>query len=345
MNYIFVSSGVVVSVVYLGALLGNQPINFNLKNQVVYLEYGSSISTNINDYLVDNSEMNVLENATLDIPELNKNDYVVDEKKNVIIPKNAKNIIPVGEYSASIAFATQREVFKIIVHDTTSPLIKTNTTNIDVIVGEDSKLDYRSNFTCSDLSICNVHADSSEVDTSKVGTYKVYGYASDASNNKSSKLSYVVNVVAKPEEEKEAIVEPTEPVVPASPVVKKIDPCSVTAPVANYDRELAKSYSERLNEHRVANGLQPLAYSCEAQIEADRRAIAITTDYRHNASADYGENIGYATIGLDILQAWKESPSHNSNMLDNELYSSFAISIVESNGRIYAVTSFRAKWA
>ena len=73
------------------------------------------------------------------------------------------------------------------------------------------------------------------------------------------------------------------------------------------------------------------------------RAKQIVSNYSHNASYGFGENIGYGTAGGNFFEAWKNSPTHRETMLRNE-NTAMAVSVYEKNGMWYAVASFRMNY-
>ena len=73
------------------------------------------------------------------------------------------------------------------------------------------------------------------------------------------------------------------------------------------------------------------------------RSKQIVSNYSHNASYGFGENIGYGTAGGNFFEAWKNSPTHRATML-REQNTAMAVSVYEKNGTWYAVASFRMNY-
>ena len=99
-----------------------------------------------------------------------------------------------------------------------------------------------------------------------------------------------------------------------------------------WDKECEKEIASILDEYRKANGLRPFMSYSELSQTARTRAMEIAYSYRHNHSRPtnaswrtaYNSNLG--TCGENIaagqedaqavMYAWKNSSSHNENMLD-----------------------------
>ena len=71
--------------------------------------------------------------------------------------------------------------------------------------------------------------------------------------------------------------------------------------------------------------------------------MELVSNYGHAAGIKFSENIGHGTAGQNFFEAWKASPGHNGAMLEESAFVAMAVSVVEYNGRWYAVTSFRCK--
>jgi len=111
-----------------------------------------------------------------------------------------------------------------------------------------------------------------------------------------------------------------------------------------YRIDISASYERQINDYRVSKGLLALPVTDEAKSEANMRAMQLVSNYSHNSSYAFGENIGNGTAGVDFVGAWKNSPSHNATLLREEAIA-FAVSIVEYNGRWYAVSSFKVDYS
>ena len=112
-----------------------------------------------------------------------------------------------------------------------------------------------------------------------------------------------------------------------------------------YRHDIASQYEAQINAYRVENGLSALPITSEAKSVANTRAMQLVSDYSHNNSVyAFGENIGNGTAGEDFVAAWKNSPSHNATML-REQSIAMAVSVVEYNGRWYAISVFKIDYS
>jgi len=88
---------------------------------------------------------------------------------------------------------------------------------------------------------------------------------------------------------------------------------------ANVD---ATFMAEEINEYRVSVGRKPLQYDSTFQRKAERWAITITdrSKYAHAKCNCYdSENLAIIRRKEDIVQAWKDSPGHNRNLLSKNI--------------------------
>lgn len=102
-----------------------------------------------------------------------------------------------------------------------------------------------------------------------------------------------------------------------------------------YRTDKSVSYESQINAYRVSKGLPVLPITDEARSEANMRALQLVSNYSHNLSYGFGENIGNGTANIyNFVDKWIESPTHNATLLRNQAVA-FAISIVEYNGRMF----------
>ncbi len=110
-----------------------------------------------------------------------------------------------------------------------------------------------------------------------------------------------------------------------------------------YDRAAAEEVWKCMNEERVAEGRNPLAWDEDIYNFACQRASLLVTDYSHNGCGSYGENIynstGLPSSGELIHLSWYLSPGHHANYLDSR-YGSGACAVYVYNGSVYAVENF-----
>ena len=102
----------------------------------------------------------------------------------------------------------------------------------------------------------------------------------------------------------------------------------------------------KVNEIRVANGLNALRYDASLEATAAVRANELTVRFSHtrpdgsdwytvNPDLMYGENLadGYTTADA-VVNAWMASPEHKANILKPD-FTTVAVSSVVNNGKTY----------
>ena len=113
----------------------------------------------------------------------------------------------------------------------------------------------------------------------------------------------------------------------------------------------AKAAFAKVNEIRVANGLNPLSWNYQVENAAKVRANEIVGSCSHTRpdgrpwyTADdkvlYGENLAqYYDSAEEVVAAWMNSPSHRANILKGD-FKSGAIFTVEVDGEVYWAEEF-----
>lgn len=113
----------------------------------------------------------------------------------------------------------------------------------------------------------------------------------------------------------------------------------------------AKAAFAKVNEIRVANGLNPLSWNYQVENAAKVRANEIVGSFSHRRpdgrpwyTADdkvlYGENLAqYYDSAEEVVAAWMNSPSHRANILKGD-FKSGAIFTVEVDGEVYWAEEF-----
>lgn len=113
----------------------------------------------------------------------------------------------------------------------------------------------------------------------------------------------------------------------------------------------AKAAFAKVNEIRVANGLNPLSWNYQVENAAKVRANEIVGSFSHTRldgrpwyTADdkvlYGENLAqYYDSAEEVVAAWMNSPSHRANILKGD-FKSGAIFTVEVDGEVYWAEEF-----
>ena len=107
----------------------------------------------------------------------------------------------------------------------------------------------------------------------------------------------------------------------------------------------------KVNEIRVANGLNTLRYDASLEASADVRADELTVRFSHtrpdgsdwytvNPDLMYGENLadGYTTADA-VVNAWMASPEHKANILKSD-FTTVAVSTAVKNGKTYWAQEF-----
>lgn len=113
----------------------------------------------------------------------------------------------------------------------------------------------------------------------------------------------------------------------------------------------ARAAFAKVNEIRVANGLNPLSWNGQVENAAKVRANEIVRSFSHTRpdgsawyTADdkvlYGENLAQYFDGAEgVVQAWMDSPAHRANILKPD-FKSGAIAVVEIDGECYWAEEF-----
>ena len=113
----------------------------------------------------------------------------------------------------------------------------------------------------------------------------------------------------------------------------------------------AKAAFAKVNEIRVANGLNPLSWNYQVENAAKVRANEIVGSFSHTRpdgrpwyTVDdkvlYGENLAqYYDSAEEVVAAWMNSPSHRANILKGD-FKSGAIFTVEVDGEVYWAEEF-----
>lgn len=107
----------------------------------------------------------------------------------------------------------------------------------------------------------------------------------------------------------------------------------------------------KVNDIRVANGLNALRYDASLEATATVRANELNVRFSHtrpdgsdwytvNPDLMYGENLadGYNTADA-VVNAWMASPAHKANILKPD-FTTVAVSSVVKNGKTYWAQEF-----
>lgn len=109
-----------------------------------------------------------------------------------------------------------------------------------------------------------------------------------------------------------------------------------------FRKDVAQEIWNLVNAERTAAGLNALAWDDNIYEFACKRAQAIVTDFSHNGSGMYGENIlmNYTTDANTLHMQWYNSQGHHDNYMRDK-YDMGACAVYVYNGKVYAVENFR----
>lgn len=154
--------------------------NLVLKNEEIQVEFGETISLNPEDYL---------DMAKIDKDILDKVNISTNAPDRTELPDNSfKECPPVGEYSVMISYNDEVVEATVKVVDTTKPIFAKYKKEVGVT--KDCNPDMEkiiAEFQANDLSEVKITVDDSQVDYSKVGTYKAIVKATDKYNNEATR--------------------------------------------------------------------------------------------------------------------------------------------------------------
>lgn len=307
-----------------------------LKNDIFIYELGEEISADVSDYLKDTDSIK------------NIKDYKISSNELTIInnkfASKESGFVSVGAYNVNIINKKENATFVIKVVDTTPPEFIKFEEKLQYEQGTDIS-NLESNFEATDLTTVKVIVEG-EYDSNEIGEYELKIIAIDENNNVNSKNS-LIKIIPK----KESIITDNSSNETSSSNnnlnsnnTGNSQSASSSASSPRFRKDISDQYIVKLNEYRRSKGLSELQVTTEVQVEADRRAKEIYTNYSHDGVAyGFGENIGEGSVGVDFFVAWKNSPSHNATML-REQNVAVAASIYEIDNHWYAVMSFKMNY-
>lgn len=152
-----------------------------LKKETFTIEYGEIVSINAKDYLVKNTDKDVLK----------KTKVVIKDLKN----EKDKDYAKVGEYKATAKYNDENKSFTIKVKDTTAPVFKDLKKEIKVEQNAEN-VDFTKYFKAEDLSKVKITANDKKVDLSKTGEYDLKVTATDEYENKTTEKVKIIVVGA-----------------------------------------------------------------------------------------------------------------------------------------------------
>ena len=171
----------------------NQKKELKLKQDVFKTELGTTLNTEIKDYLDT-------ENITQE--ELEKMEFVINIPDEAKITKNELSFIKTGEYSAIITYKKEELQFKIVVEDTVKPEL-VGPDQIELTQGEE--LSTENLFTAKDLNeLEEIKYDTSLINKDEPGEYSMSVSVKDAAGNETQK-TVTVTVIEKAADKEEEI--------------------------------------------------------------------------------------------------------------------------------------------
>jgi uncharacterized protein YkwD len=350
-----------------GILIFRNTESLKLKDNVFTFELGDKVSFTPKDFLHEKTSKDIINNSKLEF----KNGYSVLTNNDELKSDNL-DYLKVGVYEVLLKYNDESVSFTIEVKDTVAPKFKEF--KDEIVLEQNSKdVDLTTFYEAEDISGVTIVVESN-FDISRVGEYdatikavdqyknitesqskiKVIKYEDIKENNLTANLSGVtyksqkrVNEENKPKELNSNIVSKNNSNSNKETSNKNTHSNNNTVStkqesVPTYRRDIANQYVSRINAFRAENGLPELPVTKEAQAEADMRVKQIVSNFSHNSSTGFGENIGNNVKGYDFIEAWKNSWSHKNAMLREE-HSAMAVSIYEVNNFWYAVVSFKVK--
>ncbi|MBS6115063.1 hypothetical protein [Thomasclavelia spiroformis] len=171
-----------------------------LKTESINVEYGQSVSTDLNDYLdfsdLSNKEKkDVLKNTKYKSNVKNELETITNQDGT--ISQKDRGFVKIGDYKITLTYQNEVETIKVKVRDTVTPQLS-GPDNIEIIQGTDlTTFDFKSLITATDLAQLNdIIIDYSAIDTNTLGEYKVKVSVEDVNKNKAKKEFNVTVVVA-----------------------------------------------------------------------------------------------------------------------------------------------------
>ena len=178
----------------------NKKYLLKLKAESINVEYGQSVSTDLNDYLdfsdLSNKEKkDVLKNTKYKSNV--KNELKTITNQDGTISQKDRGFAKIGDYKITLTYQNEVETIKVKVRDTVTPQLS-GPDNIEIIQGTDlTTFDFKSLITATDLAQLNdIIIDYSAIDTNTLGEYKVKVSVEDVNKNKAKKEFNVTVVVA-----------------------------------------------------------------------------------------------------------------------------------------------------
>lgn len=135
------------------------------------IEYGNKISNKVADYVLDGTDEEVVNNATVEI---------VGDDGNSEYPS-------LGDYVVKVKYNNQVKEVIVTVADTIKPVFVNFNKDINIYTGE--QVEWNTLFVADDLSEITISVDDSVVNYYAEGTYQITVTATDTSNNSVSETA------------------------------------------------------------------------------------------------------------------------------------------------------------
>lgn len=188
----------VILLIFFMVVKSNQKLLI-LKNDIVIVEYGQSISTDPRDYLdldkLDNKKrIDVLNNISFKSNISNEIETVTNPDGT--IHEKDKGYAAVGDYLITLRYKNESKTIKVKVEDTVAPEL-TVPESIEMVQGTNlSTYDFKSLMIATDLAQLNdIQIDYSSIDVNIPGEYMAKVSVEDVNKNKTEK-EFKVTVVA-----------------------------------------------------------------------------------------------------------------------------------------------------
>ena len=160
---------VIICLITTFLIITNNPIH--LKEKTKTLEYGKTLSTNINDYIdTEQTNKDIVSDIKIDISKIK-----IEENKEYPA---------IGEYEIIFSYKDKEETLQLKVTDTTKPVFKDFKEEVKFTRDcKPSAEEFSKMYTAEDLDSVTITVDDSKVDYSKDGEYVATVKAIDGSKN------------------------------------------------------------------------------------------------------------------------------------------------------------------
>lgn len=181
-----------------------------VKDDLIIVEYGQSISTDPKDYLnmgklKTNDKDDVLNNIKLKSNV--KNEIELIDNGDGTKSERDKGYAAVGTYKVILKYKNETKTVKVIVKDTTKPELIVPE-NVEILLGTDiNTYNFKELIQATDLAALNDYIiDTSLVDVNKVGEYNIKVSIEDINKNKAER-KFKVTIISPPANDDEVTQE------------------------------------------------------------------------------------------------------------------------------------------